>query len=129
MAKGYDKHLLRQQQTANLGKYLSRRAKSKCELCGVHTKLKVIELTPLPKEPDPDSALLLCKVCQSYAGEKEKNLKPSAMQFLRDSIWSEVEPVQILAIRLTRKLSKHGESWAQSILDDLYIDPAIEKRL
>ena len=129
MAKGYDKHILRQQQVAGLGKQLARRAKSKCELCGAQAKLKVMELTPLPEEPDPDSALLLCQSCQSYAHDKRPKLQPTAMQFLRDSVWSEVEPAQILAIRLTRKLSSNGESWAQSILEDLYVDPSIEQRL
>ena len=129
MAKGYDKHILRKNQVAGLGKELSRRAKSKCELCGIQAKLKVIELHPLPDEPSPDSAVLLCQSCQQLVDDKNKIKNPAKMQFLRDSVWSDVEPAQILAIRLTRKLSKMGESWAQSILDDLYIDPSVEHRL
>ena len=129
MAKGYDKHLHRQNMVSSLGKELSRRAKSKCELCGVQSSLKVMELPPLPEEPDPDHALLLCASCQPYVDEKHKLKTPHTFQFLHDSVWSDVAPAQILAVRLAKKLSNMGETWAQNILDNLYLDPTIEERI
>ena len=129
MAKGYDKHLLRQTMVSSLGKELSRRAKSKCELCGTQTSLKVMELPPLPEEPDPEHALLLCASCQPFLDEKSKFKNIHALQFLHDAVWSEVPPAQILVVRITKKLAMLGENWAQNILENLYLDPTIEERI
>ena len=63
MAKGHDRHVARQTEVSGLGKDLSRRARSKCELCNQSGSLRPIELTPLPDEPNIDWAALLCPQC------------------------------------------------------------------
>ena len=128
MSKGHARHTARQAEVLGLGKDLSRRARSKCELCQETGPLRPIELTPLPPEPTVEWAALLCERCQQAIETKKINPKDD-YQFLRESIWSEIEPIQILAIRLMRRLAEAGETWAQSSLDDLYIDPSIESRL
>jgi len=128
MAKGHDRHAARQAEVADLGKDLSRRARSKCELCGISSTLRPTELTPLASEPNIDWAALLCPQCRQSIDAKKMNLSKD-YQFLRESIWSDIAPVQILAIRLLRRLAESGLDWAQSSLDDLYVDPEIEDRI
>ena len=41
---------------------------------------------------------------------------------LNDSMWSQVPAVQVMAWRLLSKLSANGETWAQDLLDMLYLD-------
>ena len=127
MAKGHDRHVARLTEVAGLGKDLSRRAKSKCELCQGHSKLFPVELKPLATEPHVNWAVLICERCANAMDSKKLNLDED-FQFLRESIWSEIEPVQVVAIRLMRQLANQGLSWAQHSLEDLYIDPDIEHR-
>ena len=128
MAKGYDQHNARKQMTAALGKELSRRAKSKCELCGQNRALGVVEVPPIPNEPDPDAAVLICSRCKSAIEAKKINTNDS-FQFLNEAVWSEEVPVQIVAVRLTKRLADSGESWAIALLEGLYLDPEVEERL
>ena len=128
MAKGHDRHAARQAEVAGLGKDLSRRSRSKCELCGSRGALRPVELTPLPSEPTIDWAALLCPKCINAITAKKINCSDD-YQFLRESIWSEIAPVQILAIRLMQRLAEAGEDWAQTSLDDLYLDPDIEAQI
>ena len=51
MARGKDLHDQRTQAVARLGRNLSRRARSKCELCGEAEPLKVVEVEPVDDEP------------------------------------------------------------------------------
>ena len=128
MAKGRDRHVARQAEVAGLGKDLSRRARSKCELCNQPGTLKPVELTPLPPEPSIDWAALLCPKCTQLIEAKKIDVSAD-YQFLRESIWSEVAPVQILAVRLMKRLANAGTNWAQGSLDDLYLDPEIEAQI
>ncbi len=128
MAKGYDQHNARKQLIDALGKELSRRAKSKCELCGQKRSLTVVEVPPLQEEPDPDFAVLICDTCRSAIDAKKIN-KNDSFQFLNEAVWSEAVPVQIVAVRLTKKLANLGQSWAIALLEGLYLDPEVEERL
>ena len=126
MAKGHERHKARQAEVAGLGKELSRRARSKCELCQTSGSLTPTEITPLPTEPNIEWAALLCPKCIQCINSKQIDGQEDH-QFLRESVWSETTPVQILAVRLVRQLANRGELWAQSVLDDLYLDPDIEE--
>ena len=129
MARGLEAHKLRVRQCHALGKNLSRRAKSKCELCQQSRPLQVVELLPLPEQPTEEWALLLCQECQPFSKEKIQVDDPHRLQFLHESIWSEITPIQVLSIRLTRHLEKNKVTWVQGMLDSLYIDPEIESKL
>jgi hypothetical protein len=52
---------------------------------------------------------------------------PNQLRFLEESIWSEVIPVQLAAVRLIRRLADDGVGWAVDALDVLYMDPDVEQ--
>jgi len=112
-----------------LGKMLVRRGHAQCELCQTgHRQLTVVEVPPLPEEPDAEHAVFLCEQCRNGV-EGEKNLDSNYWHFLPSVIWSEVVPVQVTAVRLCRKLEEQGISWASEALADLYLPPDVEKLL
>jgi protein PhnA len=129
MARGLDRHKLRQQQCLGMGKELSRRAKSKCELCATKSSLKVIELLPLTEEPELNWAILVCSECQPLLREKLSITDTTQLQFLHETIWSEIIPVQVTSIRLVKHLTKMQVPWVQGLLDSVYIDPTIEPKI
>lgn len=122
MARGREAHRARVAEVAALGKVLSRRARSQCELCGVRTSLKVHEVAGALPEPSADWALLLCNDCvrlvDGGAGEHAR--------FLTETCWSELHPAQITAVRLLRRLDT---PWATEALESLYLDPEVEALL
>ena len=129
MARGRELHQLRITQRQALGKPLSRRARSKCELCQESSPLEATELLPTPNEPISEWALLLCKQCQPLLTIPPSIDNASRLQFLHETIWSEIEPIQITSIRLVKQLEKMGTPWVQGMLDSLYIDPDTERKL
>ena len=129
MAKGYDKNAARRQEAAALGRQLSRRARSKCELCGSDGSLQVVEIRPLLEEPAPERAALLCARCQGLSKDGPARCGSGKLQFLREAVWSEILPAQLLAVRLVRELSRQGEPWARETEEGLYLDPTVEELL
>jgi protein PhnA len=127
MARGRDAHQARLTAVAALGRALSRRARNRCELCGEKTSLSVVEIPPLPEDPDPDQAVIVCARCKGVLeGRKED---PGTLRFLEESVWSEQAPVQIAVVRLVRGLAGDGVDWAERVLEGLYLDPDIEERV
>ncbi len=128
MAKGYDKNKKRRDQVALLGKALIRRAKKKCELCEARgVSMSVVEVEPLPAEPDEDRAVIICDSCKALL----EQAKPDANQsrFLETAIWNETPAVQVTAVRLCRKVAASGAHWAKDLLDNAYLSPETEKWL
>jgi protein PhnA len=127
MARGRDKHQAHQAALNALGRTLSRRCKSRCELCEGEGPLRVTEVTGSPEdEPTDDWAALLCDRCKALVQDGRGD--PDTLRFLEVSAWSDVAPVQVLAVRALRTLSAHA-AWARDTLDGLYLDPEIEERL
>ncbi len=129
MARGHDLFKQRQAALASLGRPLSRRAHSRCELCEASgTRLTPFEVAPIPEEPDPDCAAMLCDRCvQGACGGK---LNGQEWRFLETSAWSEIAAVQVLAVRMTRRLSnEHRTDWAVDLLDMLYLPPDVQEWL
>jgi protein PhnA len=123
MARGQEQYKQRQAAIAALGRPLSRRARSRCELCeSSGTRLFPFEVEPIPEEPDPDHAVMLCERCiQGVTGANE-------WRFLETSAWSEVAPIQVVAIRMTRRLAdEHACDWASDLLGMLYLPPEVEE--
>ncbi len=122
MAKGLDRHQAHKQAVAALGKNLSRRASSRCELCEATQGLAVIEVFARD-EPDEETAILACERCRtalSKGPDPQDNLRA-----LEGSAWSEVTPVQVAAVRLLQALSNAEIAWAQQTLDGLWIPDEI----
>ena len=125
MARGHDRHKEHQAALAALGRGLARRAKSACELCESGGSLRVYEVPGGPSEPEEDWAVMLCERCGEVHTERRRH-EASSLRFLEGVIWSEVQPVQISAVRITRRLAAAGTEWAGDALDGLYLDEALE---
>lgn len=122
MAKGRDKHKAHQDAVNGLGRSLNRRAKSHCELCAESTSLKVIEVSGSPfEEPDEQWALMLCGRCEGMVSGAQE--PANTLRFLETAVWSEVQPVQVQAVRLIKGVDA---TWAQECAESLYLDPEIE---
>lgn len=126
MAKGYDTYKERVDKVTWFGKELTRRAKSKCELCeATGVKLSVYEVTPVKEEPEIERCVFICDECIDKI-ERLKKAKENDFRFLSSSIWSEVPMVKALSIYLLKRISeKFG--WAEDMLGDLYIDEETEE--
>ena len=126
MAKGYDKHQQRLEDLNAFGKNLTRRAGSKCELCGAAgVEMSIFEVPPIPDEPDYDRCVLMCHTCREQI-DNPKLIEPQHWRCLHEAIWSEVPPVQVISLRLLRRLAER-ENWALDLLDQAYLTEAVEK--
>ena len=127
MAKGYQENKDHQTALALLGKELTRRARSSCELCeSSGVSLSAYEVPPAPKQPDLDHCVFICDNCRSQI-ERPKSIIPDTWRNLANTAWSEVAPVQVMAIRMLRHLAK-DQPWAAEILDGLFPEEEIEQR-
>jgi len=102
----------------SIEKELQARSESKCELCAATDSLNVYEIPP-SSNGSSDEAVLICQTCQEQIEAPEK-VDVHHWHCLNDSMWSQVPAVQIIAWRMLTRLST--ESWAQDLLDMLYLD-------
>ena len=126
MASAKDRHDAHQQALGLLGKDLSRRAGSKCELCGRGEALRVMEVPCGDEEPSLDSAILACERCRALPGARSIE-RPGELRFLETAVWADSSPVKVLAVRLLRRLG--DESWAQDCLEGLWLDDELSARI
>jgi protein PhnA len=93
------------------------RASDQCELCGSDVNLSPYSLTPT-RILELDCSVLLCDQCLDSVDEptrvNEGHWKP-----LAEAIWSGHVAVQVLCYRI---LSRLGGPWAQSLLDQIYLE-------
>lgn len=126
MAKGYDQHIERKNKVNSFGKELTRRAKSKCELCeATGVSLSVFEVPPVKEDPEVERCIFICDECKNKL-ERVKKAKENDFRFLTNSIWNEVDMVRALSIKLLTEMATKY-SWAELVLDDLYIDESTEE--
>lgn len=97
---------------------LKQRSENKCELCESTDKLSVYYLTPAEAN-DKEKAIYICEKCIAQIDKKEV-LDPEHWNVLSTSMWSEIPAVQIASWRMLNRLK--NESWAQDLLDMLYLD-------
>lgn len=127
MARGRQLHAARQAAASALGKTLTRRARSKCELCGTEAPLSVVEVEPVDEDPHEDAAILACARCrQAMLGRAPD---PAELRFLETAMWEDPLPVKIAAITLLRGLAADGVEWATEALDGLWMDEAVQAQL
>ena len=120
MAKGYEVNRKRQEELNTLGRELTRRSGSKCELClTAGVKLNVVEIPPISGEPDSDRCVFICDTCSSGISEPLK--LDNHWRCLSESIWSEVKPVKVISAIILKKISGKN-SWAADIMDEVYLD-------
>jgi protein PhnA len=97
---------------------LLQRSESKCELCGSDSNLSIYEVPPV-ESADADHNIMVCDICREQIENLEK-LDVNHWRCLNGSMWSQVPAVQVMAWRMLKRLS--AESWAQDLLDMLYLD-------
>jgi len=123
MSRGRQQHDARRAAVSALGRQLSRRARNKCELCEAHTSLQVIEVEPVFEDPDVDRAVMVCDRCVGLIQVGKRGIQdPGTLRFLEGTVWAEVLPAQLAAVRATRLLAADGVDWATELLDGLYLD-------
>jgi protein PhnA len=126
MARALKRHQARNGAVSMLGRALSRRARSCCELCGDKDELRPVEVSPLPEEPNADHALLACGRCRLALSGGRGTPDPQSLRFLETAVWSQVPPAQVAAVRLADRLGSQNVVWARDLVDGLYLDPAVE---
>ncbi len=88
-----------------------------CELCGATDGLAV-RAVPALDPASADGNVLLCPTCLA---QQEAGAELDALHWmcLHESAWSGVQPVQIAAWRMLRRLP---EPWARELADQIWMD-------
>lgn len=102
---------------------LRARSDSKCELCSAEVELSIYEVPP-DSSGSPDQCVLICKTCREQIENPEK-MDANHWYGLKDSMWTQVPAVQVMAWRMLTRLNT--ESWAQDLLDMFYLDEDLLK--
>ena len=126
MSKGFQGKFHRQNILSRFAKELVRRSRSKCELCdngGV--QLDACELAPLEENPQANGCVFICETCRKQI-DVPKKMIPSHWRCLNNSLWSEVPAVQVMSVRILRRLEKKEQQWAKELLEHAYLDPELE---
>lgn len=97
---------------------LQARSGSKCELCTASEDLNVYTV-PASDSDTADESVYLCNTCVEQIENQDK-VDVHHWHCLNDSMWSQVPAIQVMAWRMLKRLS--SESWAQDLLDMLYLD-------
>lgn len=127
MSTGFQGKFHRQNVLSRFAKDLVRRSRSKCELCekgGV--KLDVYELPPLEEEPSVEHCIFICEECHKQIATPKKVI-PSHWRCLNNALWSEIPVVQVMSVRILRRLAKAEEYWAKELLEHAYLEPHIDE--
>ncbi len=107
----------------NTEQALLQRCNASCELCTSTANLVVYEVPPIT-EPDVDNCIMICEVCNTQI-DTPAEMDVNHWRCLSGSMWSQVPAVQVVVWRLLKQLST--ESWAQDLLDSLYLDEETQK--
>ncbi|MDZ4262777.1 MAG: PhnA domain-containing protein [Pseudomonadota bacterium] len=107
----------------NTEQALLQRCNASCELCTSTANLVVYELPPVT-DAGVENSIMICEVCNTQISAPE-TMDVNHWRCLSGSMWSQVPAVQVVVWRLLKQLST--ESWAQDLLDSLYLDEETQK--
>ena len=126
MGKGFEENRNRVAELASFGKDLARRARSKCELCETGgVPLQVFEVPPREKFPRVEHCAFLCESCSRQIEEERHFVADEQWRCVAKTVWSEIPAVQVLALRVLRRLQK-SQAWAQDTLEEVFVDAEVE---
>jgi protein PhnA len=97
---------------------LKARAGAQCELCSGGEELAAHNVNPGPPS-GVDESVLLCGACRAAVASGAA-LTDARWYCLKESIWSEAAPVQVLTYRLLKSRTDHAP-WAVDLLDQAYL--------
>lgn len=103
---------------------VKQRAGDKCELCGQTHDLTANEVSPA--DGSSDQYILLCGTCKGQMDDPS-TIDGNHWRCLNDSMWSQVQVVQVAAYRQLKTLMANGEGWASDLLDMLYLEEDVQK--
>lgn len=108
--------------TSDVDKAVTDRAGGNCELCGAAAGLQVLAVPPMNTSA-AEGNLLVCEVCApQIAGEAV--LDEKHWFCLRQSVWSEVPVVQVVSLRMLKRLGEAG--WAQELVGQVYVSDEVQ---
>jgi protein PhnA len=102
---------------------LMQRSNETCELCGNNQGLSVHAVAPKAGD-NSDDCVLVCETCAAQLAGEELNM--THWRCLNDAMWSQVPAVQVLAYQQLAVLTQAGETWAQDLLDMMYLEDDIK---
>ncbi|QIE59446.1 PhnA protein [Rasiella rasia] len=103
----------------SLEREVTKRAESRCELCGAEEKLNVYSIPETPVRIEgAEGAILICSTCQSQLDAEDRDA--NHWRLLNDTIWSPVPAVKVLSWRMLHRLKSEG--WPQDLLDMMYLE-------
>jgi protein PhnA len=108
----------------NIEETINQRSNSSCELCKADISLSLYTLPP-EENLDADKSIQVCQTCLGQINHQQE-LDTNHWRCLNDSMWTQVPAVQIMAWRMLKRLSTQAESWAQDLLDMLYLDEEMQ---
>lgn len=129
MATGRERFQERRHALALLGKSLTRRAGSSCELCGEGQDLRPTEVPPVADLPELVSAALFCVRCRELNEGGKLPKVASDLRFLETSVWSELLPVQLAAVRLLTRVAADEVDWAVICLEGLWLPEEVKGKI
>tara|TARA_R110001592_G_scaffold140266_1_gene361007 strand:- start:5186 stop:5758 length:573 start_codon:yes stop_codon:yes gene_type:complete len=100
------------------GSELQDRCGGRCELCASTDSLVVYQVPDSEGRGDAD--VMICSACLDNIESNLEEMTINHWRCLSESMWSTVPAVQILAWRILKRIS--AESWAQDLLDMLYLE-------
>jgi hypothetical protein len=89
----------------------------------------VVEIEPVLGEPDVERAALFCDRCRGLMDGALKRADPQTLRFLAETVWSEVLPAKLTAVRMVRSLASEGVPWAVEANENLWLDEDTESLL
>lgn len=98
---------------------LRQRANHQCELTAQTGELATFVVSPKSGETIDECVLVQAQLLDQLQGEEI--IQPNDWHGLRESIWSAVPAVQVVAYRLLQQLALE-EPWAQDLLETTYLD-------
>lgn len=96
---------------------LLERYHGKCELCGSEDNLSAYEVPPF-EDQNLEHLVLTCGACRSQLDSSVFDAKH--WHCLKESMWSEVPGVRVLAYRILHQIKSEG--WPQGFLELLYLE-------
>jgi len=97
---------------------LTNRSGGKCEMCGAGGDLFPYVIAPKTGN-SVDEQVALCKKCHAQV-EGSSEPDSAHWRILGETIWSEVQAIQVLSYRMLRKFE--NEAWAQDVLGMVFLD-------